>query len=82
LAHNYFVALQHINPTIITQTIPDAEKPLVKISLTQDNRGYSPNRITIPKNSRIELTIDSQDQYTCASSFWIPSKDIRILLNP
>gem|GEM_PF-2090839 len=55
---------------------------MVQISLVQDARGYTPDRITIPKNSKIELSIDSQDQYTCASSFWIPSKDVRTLLNP
>jgi len=82
LAHNYIIALQHTNPVVSSQIIPDSEKPLVKIAITQDNRWYSPSRITIPKNSRIELTIDSQDQYTCASSFWIPSKDVRTLLNP
>ena len=82
LAGNYLIALQLSNTPVTVQTIPEDEKPLVKINIIQDNRWYTPNRIVIPKNSRIELTIDSQDQYTCASSFWIPSKDVRTLLNP
>jgi len=82
LAKNYIIALQPSASIIGTQTVSEDEKPLVQISLVQDARGYTPDRITIPKNSKIELSIDSQDQYTCASSFWIPSKDVRTLLNP
>jgi sulfite exporter TauE/SafE/copper chaperone CopZ len=84
LASNYIVGLQHsVNtPDPILQSLPDDKKSVVDISIVQDGRGYQPNTITIPKNSTINLTIDSQDQYTCASSFWIPSKNIKTLLNP
>lgn len=85
LASNYGTAIQH-TPTsqddIVVQTIPDDQKSVVEISIVQDGHGYTPNSITIPKNSIIHLTIDSQDQYTCASSFWIPSKGIKTLLKP
>lgn len=85
LASNYGTAIQH-TPTsqddTVVKTIPDDQKSVVEISIVQDGHGYTPNSITIPKNSIIHLTIDSQDQYTCASSFWIPSKGIKTLLKP
>ncbi len=84
LASNYTIGLQHSTNTEgpITQSGFDDAKSIVDISIIQDGRGYKPNSITIPKNSIIHLTIDSQDQYTCASSFWIPSKNIKTLLTP
>lgn len=84
LASNYIIGLQHSTNTQdpVLQSVSDDKKFVVDISIVQDGRGYQPNNITIPKNSTINLTIDSQDQYTCASSFWIPSKNIKTLLNP
>lgn len=84
LAQNYHIALQNKPEKIqdTTQNIPDSQKQSVDIHIVQDGHGYSPNNITIPKNSIIHLTIDSQDQYTCASSFWIPSKNIKVFLKP
>lgn len=82
LANNYWIGIQQTNVPEVVQSIPDDQKPLVQVSIIQDGNGYIPNTVTIPKNSKIALTIDSQDQYTCASSFRIPAKNIRMLLNP
>lgn len=82
MANNYWIGIQQTNVPEVVQSIPDDQKPLVQVSIIQDGNGYIPNTVTIPKNSKIALTIDSQDQYTCASSFRIPAKNIRMLLNP
>lgn len=46
------------------------------VYLTQDSNGYHPNVVTVPKNTKVKFHIDSQEQYSCASSFLIPSKNV------
>lgn len=44
--------------------------------------GYNPNRIRVKKNQPIKLTLKSNDAYSCASAFRIPSLKIARNLQP
>lgn len=52
----------------------------VEIIIT--SRGYSPNYIKVKKGSLVTITLKSQDAYSCASAFRIPSLGIARNLQP
>lgn len=43
------------------------------IYISQDARGYHPNTIRVKVGTKINLHIDSQNQYSCASTISIPA---------
>jgi plastocyanin domain-containing protein len=42
--------------------------------------GYSPDLIRVKKGEEVHLTLNSQDAYSCASAFRIPSLGIKVNL--
>ena len=52
------------------------------IRITQRADGYFPNRLTVKKGQPVRLIIDSENPYTCASSFRMPAMGIQETLNP
>lgn len=52
------------------------------IFIVQDASGYYPNRIRVPVGTKINLHIDSQNQYSCASTISIPAAWIQSILLP
>lgn len=52
------------------------------IRITQKADGYFPNKLTVKKGQPVKLIIDSENSYTCASSFTMPKMGIRKILSP
>ncbi|MFZ2300174.1 MAG: sulfite exporter TauE/SafE family protein [Candidatus Moraniibacteriota bacterium] len=52
------------------------------IRITQRADGYFPNRLTVKKGRPVKLIIDSENSYTCASSFVMPKAGIKKILSP
>lgn len=52
------------------------------IRITQRADGYFPNQLTVKKGQPVRLIIDSQESYTCASSFVMPQAGIQKVLSP
>ncbi|MGK2848672.1 MAG: urease accessory protein UreH domain-containing protein [Minisyncoccota bacterium] len=52
------------------------------IRITQTANGYSPDELTVKKGRPVKLIIDSQDSYTCASTFNMPKMGIQETLSP
>lgn len=52
------------------------------IRVTQKANGYYPSSLTVKKGQPVKLIVDSQDSYTCATSFMLPKAGIRKTLNP
>ncbi|MDD2766193.1 MAG: sulfite exporter TauE/SafE family protein [Candidatus Moranbacteria bacterium] len=57
------------------------EEPQV-IRIVQDANGYTPRQLTVKKGQPVKLIIDSEDSYTCATSFTMPKAGIRKTLKP
>ena len=47
------------------------------VSMTENSRGYSPNKFTIKKGVPVRWEIDAKDPYSCASSLMISKLGIR-----
>lgn len=47
------------------------------IRITQKADGYFPNHLTVKKGRPVKLIIDSEESYSCASSFSMPKMGIR-----
>jgi sulfite exporter TauE/SafE/copper chaperone CopZ len=65
------------SPTVVISNSGSSEiapkaKGSLSIVLTQDGRGYTPNTLRLPRNSHIELVVNSTNPYTCAADFTIP----------
>lgn len=52
------------------------------IRITQRADGYFPNKLTVKKGQPVKLIIDSENSYTCASSFVMPKAGIKKILSP
>jgi len=52
------------------------------IRITQKANGYFPSTLSVKKGQSVKLIIDSEDSYTCASSFILPKAGIRETLQP
>ena len=52
------------------------------IEITVSSGGYYPNDIVVKKNLPVKLTLKSNDAYSCASAFRIPSLGIAKNLQP
>lgn len=52
------------------------------IYISQDARGYHPNTIRVKVGTKINLHIDSQNQYSCASTISIPAAWVQAILLP
>ncbi len=52
------------------------------ITMTESNRGYSPNHFTIIKDVPVRWIIDAQAPYSCASALIVPSLNIQKQLEP
>lgn len=68
--------------TNITQDNKVADKEPQVIRIVQDASGYTPKQLTVKKGQPVKLIIDSQDSYTCATSFTIPKVGVRKTLKP
>ncbi len=53
-----------------------------KVLITVEANGYSPNRVKVKAGIPVELTLQTQDTYTCASSFILKAFDIKMQLGP
>jgi plastocyanin domain-containing protein len=52
------------------------------ILITQRADGYFPNKLAVKKGQPVKLIIDSENSYTCASSFRMPQMGISETLSP
>jgi len=52
------------------------------IRITQKADGYFPNQLTVKRGRPVKLIIDSENSYTCASSFTMPKIGIQKILEP
>ena len=52
------------------------------VKMTETNRGYSPNQLTVIKGRPVRWIIDAQAPYSCASSLIAPSIGIQRQLKP
>lgn len=52
------------------------------IRITQKADGYFPNKLTVKKGQPVRLIINSENSYTCASSFTMPKMGIKKILKP
>lgn len=52
------------------------------VRITQKADGYFPNHLTVKKGKAVRLIIDSQESYSCASSFSMPKMGIQETLSP
>jgi len=68
--------------TNIEQTNSVDQKEVQVIRIVQDANGYSPKQLTVKKGQPVKLIIDSEDSYTCATSFTMPKAGIRKTLKP
>ncbi|MDO8565596.1 MAG: sulfite exporter TauE/SafE family protein [Candidatus Moranbacteria bacterium] len=57
-------------------------KNVQTIRITQKANGYFPKTLTVKKGQPVKLIVDSQDSYTCATSFMMPKAGIRKALQP
>ena len=65
------------------KTVPVApSKDVQVIHVTQKANGYSPSTLTVKKGQPVKLIVDSEDSYTCATSFMIPKIGVRKTLTP
>lgn len=62
--------------TASTDSNVETSDNLQIVRMTENSRGYSPNRFTIKQNTPVKLIIDAQAPYSCASAFIIPSLNI------
>jgi len=69
-----------VNTGNITNTTAKQEAQVIRI--VQDASGYTPKQLTVKKGQPVKLIIDSQDSYTCATSFTMPKAGIRKTLKP
>lgn len=63
------------NPVVLDPNVEIGDN-LQIVRMTENSRGYSPNRFTIKQNIPVKLIIDAQAPYSCASAFIIPSLNI------
>lgn len=61
---------------------PEADLNLQQITIKVSNSGYAPRLIKAKKNIPVELTLISQDTYSCALSFVFPEFGIDTMLGP
>lgn len=53
-----------------------------KVNLSITNSGYTPRLFRVAVNQPVELTVTSQDAYSCAVDFVFPAFDIRYFFKP
>jgi sulfite exporter TauE/SafE/plastocyanin len=53
-----------------------------RVTIVVKSAGYVPNRIKVKAGIPVELTLQSQDAYSCASSFILKAFNIRVQLGP
>ncbi len=53
-----------------------------RVKITARSNGYSPSRVTVKKDVPVELTIESNDVYSCAASFNFRAFGIDTYLEP
>lgn len=63
-------------------TSPNNVELTQDVEITITSRGYSPNYIKVKKGAPVTIKLVSQDAYSCASAFIIPSLGIRRYLQP
>ena len=66
------------NGTKIESNITTNQNPTIVVT----SRGYSPNYISVKKGEIVNLTLKSQDAYSCALAFRIPAYGIKKNLAP
>lgn len=60
--------------------VPAKDAQIIRI--TQKANGYFPSTLSVKKGQPVKLIIDSEDSYTCATSFIMPKAGIRKTLEP
>lgn len=68
------------SPSGQNTALPSKDAQVVRI--TQKANGYFPSTLTVKKGQSVKLIIDSEDSYTCATSFMMPKAGIRKTLEP
>jgi len=62
-----------------TETLDDGTQVVV---IQVKSNGYSPNKIMVKAGIPVQLTLQTQDTYSCASSFILKAFNIRLQLGP
>lgn len=53
-----------------------------RATIAVTNYGYSPNKLIVKAGTPVELTLETNETYSCASSFILKAFDIRLQLGP
>ena len=81
-AKNLAVAAVPSNETSATQVGSTDSANVQVIEMTQKSFGYFPKTFTVKKGRPVRWIIDSQDQYSCASSIVLAKYGINETLKP
>lgn len=70
--------------TDVTNTVsgPMNLEKVQRVTIKVSQNGYSPNRIKVSANQPVELTLETKNVYTCASSFTFRAFNIFAQLSP
>lgn len=60
----------------------ESDQNLQQVSIKVNNSGYAPRLIKVKKDIPVELTLISQDTYSCALAFVFPEFEIDTMLGP
>jgi len=76
----YFFSDERFSPANPAQmsSVHAAQQVLINVQ----SAGYSPNRVTVKAGLPVQLTLQTKDTYTCASSFIFKEFDIQLQLGP
>lgn len=69
------------NETTQATTVAPSKEVQV-INVVQKANGYYPSSLTVKRGQPVKLIVDSEDSYTCATSFMIPKVGVRKTLTP
>jgi plastocyanin len=76
----YYFSDEWIQPTGTAQTPTQAGVQKVLINVMSS--GYSPRKIQVKAGAPVELTLQTKDTYSCASSFVLKAFNIKLQLGP
>lgn len=73
----FTLAAGNDNPASINDPNVTLVNGVQVVKMTEDSRGYSPNKFTIRKGIPVKWVIDAQEPYSCASTILISQLNIR-----
>lgn len=66
----------------LQQSLPKLENGVQKVKIDITNNGYTPKTILVRQNVPVELDLETQETYSCASHFVLNAFDIQAQLEP